>query len=380
MRRLYFNGSPTSRSAISNSSAQGLIRPHRNPTHVVVWLLVVCVMIYGVIAIGGYTRLTDSGLSMVDWHPVSGVLPPLTDEQWIAEFENYQQFPEYMTVNADISLDGFKRIFWVEYSHRMAGRLVAITFLVPFLFFQFRGYLRTSMSIRLVVVFLLGGFQGLLGWYMVKSGLVNDPSVSQYRLTAHLSLAVLLYSYILWLAIGLLRGHSRSDQAGGSKRLLIGVVICIGLTAIMQVSGGFMAGTHAGFIVNTFPRMNGEWIPNMIFSLNPLWSNFFENVITIQFVHRWAAFATVLAIVVLWTRRFFMPRSGIQMMLDLVMIFALCQFLLGIATLVGRVQLSVALAHQSGFVLLLTALLILLRLVVNGLRGNEMIANATTNR
>ena len=347
--------------------------------HVVVWLLVVCAMIYGVIAIGGYTRLTDSGLSMVDWHPVSGVLPPLTDAQWIAEFENYQQFPEYKTVNAGLTLDGFKRIFWIEYAHRVAGRLVAVTFLVPFLFFQFRGYLRTAMSLRLVAVFLLGGLQGLLGWYMVQSGLVNDPSVSQYRLTAHLSLAVLLYSYILWLAVGLLNDKAQSDRTGSSKRLFAGVVICIGLIAIMQFSGGFMAGTRAGFIVNTFPHMNGEWIPDMLFSLTPIWSNFFENVITIQFLHRWVAFATVVAIVVLWTARFSMRRCGIRMMLDIVVIIALCQFMLGVATLVGQVQLPVALAHQSGFVLLLSVLIILLRLVVNGLGGKVVVANPTPN-
>lgn len=378
MRRLFFNESPADLSTSPRPTAAGLIQPHRNPIHVAVWLLVVCAMIYGVIAIGGYTRLTGSGLSMVDWNPVSGVVPPMTDRQWNAEFKHYQQFPEYRTVTGNLSLEGFKRIFWIEFAHRIAARLVGIAFLIPFLFFLLRGYLTTPMGLRLAVVFLLGGLQGLLGWFMVQSGLISDPSVSQYRLTAHLSLAVLLYSYILWLGVGLLGGRAQPSHAGDHRRLLAGVVICIVLVAIMQVSGGFMAGTHAGYVVNTFPHMNSEWIPDMLFSMTPLWSNFFENVIAIQFFHRWVAVAALVAIFVLWSRRFSMRRCGARMALDIVMIVAVCQFLLGIATLVGRVQLPVALAHQTGFVALLSALVIFLRLVASGSDGGRMAADPTT--
>ena len=348
--------------------------------HVTVWLLIICAMIYSVIAIGGYTRLTDSGLSMVDWHPVSGVLPPLTRTQWIAEFENYQQFPEYKTVNSDLSLEGFKRIFWIEYAHRIAGRLVALAFLLPFLFFQLRGYFSIAMSLRLIAVFLVGGLQGLLGWYMVKSGMVNDPSVSQYRLTAHLSLAVLLYSYVLWLSIGLICARFRLGHLDGSKQLFAGISICIVLVVIMLVSGGFMSGTRAGFVVNTFPHMNGEWIPELLFSLTPLWTNLFENVIAIQFIHRWVAFAVVGAIAIVWFQRFSMNRTATRVMLDIVMIVAICQFCLGVATLVSRVQLPVALAHQSGFVMLLSTLIIMLRLVVTGQRDGTMHSDRIVGR
>ncbi len=347
--------------------------------HVTVWLLIICAMIYSVIAIGGYTRLTESGLSMVDWHPVSGVLPPLTQAQWNAEFEHYQQFPEFKTVNSDLTLQGFKRIFWIEYTHRMAGRLVALAFLLPFLFFQFRGYFSIAMSLRLIAVFLVGGLQGLLGWYMVKSGMVNDPSVSQYRLAAHLSLAVLLYSYVLWLSVGLIYRKFQPGNLEISKRLVAGIAVCIGLVVIMLVSGGFMAGTRAGFVVNTFPHMNGEWIPQMLFSLTPLWANLFENVIAIQFIHRWIAFALVAAITVVWFQRFSMNRSMIRIMLDIVMIVAICQFFLGVATLVSRVQLPIALAHQSGFVMLLSALIIMLRLVVTGLYDGTMNKDRVVN-
>ena len=317
------------------------------------------------IAIGGYTRLTDSGLSMVDWNPISGILPPFTESDWNAEFEHYQQFPEYQTVNIDMSIDEFKRIFWVEYAHRIAGRFVAVIFLLPFLYFQIRGYFTGAMSRRLIAVFLLGGLQGLLGWYMVKSGLVDNPSVSQYRLTAHLSLAVFLYAYVLWLAAGLLCGKHQGQHAGSSEGLFKGVIFCIALVVIMQISGGFMAGTHAGFIMNTYPLMNGEWIPDMLFSLTPFWMNFFENVIAIQFLHRWIAFAAVVAIIVLWTRRFSMDQSPLRVVLDIAMIVAIGQFLLGIATLLSRVHLPIALIHQSGFVFLLSTLVILLRLAAS---------------
>ena len=371
MQRWYSRDYPSNLHPILSSTEQALIQPHRNPMHVAVWLLIICAMIYCAIAIGGYTRLTDSGLSMVDWHPVSGVLPPLSQTQWIAEFEHYQQFPEYQTVNSDLSLEGFKRIFWIEYAHRIAGRLVALAFLLPFIIFQLRGYLSIAMSLRLIAVFLAGALQGWLGWFMVQSGMVNDPSVSQYKLTAHLSLAVLIYSYVLWLSIGLICGKLRL-KLDGSNRLFAGFSFCIALVVIMLVSGGFMSGTRAGFVVNTFPHMNGEWIPDMLFSLTPLWANLFENVIAIQFIHRWVAFAVVGVITILWFQRFSMNRSATRVMLDIVMVVAICQFCLGVATLVSRVQLPVALAHQSGFVMLLSALIIMLRLIVTGQRDGTM--------
>ena len=344
----------------SNSRAEGLIRPNRNPLHVAVWLLIICVMIYVIIAIGGYTRLTNSGLSIVTWQPVSGIIPPLTEDQWQAEFDIYKQFPEFQIVNPDLTLVGFKQIFWIEYVHRLAGRLVALVFLLPFLYFLFRGYLTRRIIVRLAAVFVLGGVQGLLGWYMVKSGLINNPSVSQYRLTAHLSLAVILYSYVLWLSVSLFGFHAleKHPSLPSIRRL---AVVCIGLVALMQLSGGFMAGTHAGFVINTYPDMNGKWVPDLLFSLSPLWRNLFENVITIQFFHRWMAVATVLAIAVLWLQRFRIKSKSVRLGIDIAFLAALMQFSLGVSTLLSQVEISIAIAHQSGFVLLLSVLIILIR-------------------
>lgn len=339
-----------------------LVLPNRNSRHVVAWLLVVCVLIYFVIAIGGYTRLTESGLSIVNWEPISGVVPPLSLQQWTAEFEHYQQFPEFKIVNQDMQLEEFKRIYWIEYAHRLAGRLLALVFLVPFVFFLVRGYLSKPLVARLVAVFVLGGLQGLLGWYMVASGLIDNPAVSQYRLTAHLSLAVLLFSYVLWLAVSLIPARQRIGAAERSYfRTATG--ICIVLVGLMQISGGFMAGTHAGFVINTFPDMNGEIVPHTIGSLQPLWRNLFENVVTIQFVHRWLAVVAVIAIAVLWVGRFRTTVPLLKRLADLLMVVAMVQFTLGVSTLLSQVHLPVALIHQSGFVVLLSVLIVTLRLV-----------------
>ena len=317
-------------------------------------------MIYAIIAIGGYTRLTNSGLSIVTWQPVSGIIPPLTEDQWEVEFDIYKQFPEFQIVNPDLTLVGFKQIFWVEYVHRLAGRLVALVFLLPFIYFLFRGYLTRRFIVRLAAVFILGGIQGLLGWYMVKSGLINNPSVSQYRLTAHLSLAVILYSYVLWLSVSLFgfQALERHPSLPSIRRL---AVACIGLVALMQLSGGFMAGTQAGFVINTFPDMNGKWVPDLLFPLSPLWRNLFENVVTIQFIHRWTAVATVLAIAVLWLQRFQIKSKSVKLGIDIAFLAALMQFSLGVSTLLSQVEISIAIAHQSGFVLLLSVLIILIR-------------------
>ncbi len=317
-------------------------------------------MIYAIIAIGGYTRLTNSGLSIVTWEPVSGIIPPLTEDQWQVEFDIYKQFPEFQIVNPDLTLVGFKQIFWVEYVHRLAGRLVALVFLLPFIYFLFRGYLTRRFIVRLAAVFILGGIQGLLGWYMVKSGLINNPSVSQYRLTAHLSLAVILYSYVLWLSVSLfgIQALEKHPSLPSIRRL---AVACIGLVALMQLSGGFMAGTQAGFVINTFPDMNGKWVPDLLFPLSPLWRNLFENVVTIQFIHRWTAAATVLAIAVLWLQRFQIKSKSVKLGIDIAFLAALMQFSLGVSTLLSQVEISIAIAHQSGFVLLLSVLIILIR-------------------
>ncbi len=333
----------------------------QNPRYVAIWLLTVSLMIYVLIAIGGFTRLTDSGLSMVDWQPITGIIPPLTQDDWFAEFERYQQYPEYKFVNSDMSLKEFKQIFWVEYLHRIIGRLVAAFFFFPFLYFSIRGYFTRTVTFKLIFVFLLGGLQGLLGWYMVKSGLVDNPAVSQYRLTAHLGLAVVLYGYVLWMALQFFEFRAVVHHYHSSVVHKFSIV-CIALVAFMLVSGGLMAGTRAGFVINTFPDMNGQWWPDMIFALSPTWKNFFENVVTIQFMHRWAAILSLIAIIGLWTHRFRIEGFHVRLVLDLILVAILLQICLGILTLLTRVDLAIALAHQSVFVLLLSLLIVLLKI------------------
>ncbi len=339
-----------------------LVRNNRNSMHIAVWLIVVCAMIYLVIAVGGYTRLTDSGLSIVEWDPISGVIPPLSRAAWEAEFKRYQQFPEFKLINQDMQLNEFKQIYWVEYAHRLVARTVGLVFLVPFVFFLVRGYLSKAMTARLAVLFLLGGLQGALGWYMVASGLVNNPAVSQYRLTAHLALAIGIYSYVLWLAVGLIQVKQQLKWHNDASYLRNATLVCLFFVVLMQISGAMMAGTHAGFVINTFPDMNGQMIPQVLGAMQPLWRNLFENVVTIQFTHRWIAVATVLAVIALWLGRFSTSQSGLKRLADLILVLALVQFCLGIATLLSHVQLPIALAHQSGFVLVTSALVVMLRL------------------
>ena len=334
---------------------------NRNPIYIAAWLLLLCFLIYLLIAVGGFTRLTDSGLSIVEWEPITGVIPPLSQTEWRAEFERYQQYPEYKYTHPDMNLAEFKRIYWVEYLHRLIGRFLAVCFFIPFIYFLIRGHLSRKLILRLSAVFLLGGFQGILGWYMVKSGLAENPAVSQYRLTAHLGLAVVLYSYLLWLALQFVEfnrvvNHYRLKLV---RRYSCG---CLALAGLMLVSGGFMSGTHAGYVLNTFPDMNGKWWPDMIISLSPIWRNFFENVITIQFTHRWSAVLTLIAIIGLWSFRFRLEGFHVKLVLDLLLISILLQFCLGILTLLTRVEISIALVHQSGFVLVLSLLILLLRI------------------
>ncbi len=337
-----------------------LVLPDRSPRPIAVWLLTVGALIYILIAIGGYTRLTESGLSMVDWAPLSGIIPPITHADWLQEFAHYQQYPEFQLVNQNLQLDQFKRIFWIEYLHRLMARLVALAFLLPFLYFLARRWFTRAMTLRLTAIFLMGGFQGLLGWYMVASGLVDNPAVSQYRLTAHLSMAILLYGYVLWLGTGLMMTRRAVDDPS-TPYFCKTVIVCLILIVLMQISGGFMAGTHAGFVINTFPDMNGKLIPSMMGALQPWWRNPFENVVTIQFIHRWSAVAAVLAIAMLWVGRFRTRQAWLRRLADLALMTTLIQFGLGISTLLSQVHLPIALAHQSGFVLVLTVLVIMLR-------------------
>lgn len=322
------------------------------------WLLAMCVMVYIMVLIGGFTRLTYAGLSIVEWKPLTGWLPPLTHDQWEAAFTDYQRFPEYREINAGMTLDDFRTIFLIEYFHRLWGRVIGVAFLVPFVFFFARGWIDKHLLPRLLFMFVLGGLQGGLGWYMVKSGLVDEPDVSAYRLTAHLALAVAILGYMLWVAMGLLvpaSGAAAPAATAGRRRVAWGVV---GLVFTTLLSGGLVAGNNAGFAYNTFPTMDGEWIPRELFALDPLWVNFFEDVTTLQFDHRLLALATVTGILAFWAwARGVGLRWRTRLAIDVLAMTVLIQAALGISTLLLIVPLPLALLHQAGAVALFSAAL-----------------------
>ena len=324
------------------------------------WLLVCAVLIFAMVILGGVTRLTGSGLSMVDWHPIHGVIPPLTEQQWQEEFANYQQSPEFQKINYAMDVEGFKQIFYFEYGHRMLGRLIGLVFLIPFLYFYFTRRIKPGLTPKLIIMFILGGLQGLLGWYMVKSGLVDNPHVSQYRLTAHLTAAIVIYVFILWTAWSLLnsREDSLSFQGPDIKGLRRAGHILMLFLLITIMSGGFVAGLKAGQIYNSFPTMHGQWIPDGLFSLSPLYLNFFENMVTVQFDHRVLAIGTGLALIVYWliSKRYdYDPATATSF--NLVGLMVIVQVMLGISTLLLHVPVWLAASHQGGALLLLTALL-----------------------
>lgn len=320
-----------------------------------IWLLVVAAMVFAMVVLGGVTRLTHSGLSMVDWRPVTGWLPPLSEAEWERTFEAYRQFPEYQKENLGMTLREFQGIFWLEYLHRLWGRLIGVVFAVPLVVFAVRGWIDRRLAPKLVLMFILGGLQGVLGWYMVKSGLVDRPDVSQYRLTAHLGAALLIYGYIVWTAMALLAPRPLGAPHRRPWRFAAVLVLLIFVTAM---SGGFVAGLDAGFAYNTFPLMDGEVIPEHLFALRPLYLNPFEDVTTVQFDHRVLALLTLAAVIVFWfiARRAPLPARVLRS-IDVLVLVAVAQVALGIATLVMIVPVPLAAAHQGGAVVLLTAAL-----------------------
>ena len=291
---------------------------------------------------------------MVQWAPIMGILPPLNQAEWQEAFLLYQQYPEYQLKNFHMSVDDFKSIFWFEYGHRLLGRSIGIIFLLPFLFFLFKGKIEKALTPKLITMFVLGGLQGLMGWYMVKSGLVNDPHVSQYRLTAHLGLAIVIYGYMLWVALGLL--HPKINASKQNPALSRLALIISSIVFITILSGGFVAGTHAGFAFNTFPLMDGKLIPVGLFDLSPLWRNFFENIVTVQFDHRVLATLLFLLIPIFWLKASKLEltplaKTGCHLLLAALAL----QITLGISTLLLVVPVALAATHQAGAVILFTA-------------------------
>jgi cytochrome c oxidase assembly protein subunit 15 len=315
------------------------------------WLFFCAAVIFGMILLGGVTRLTESGLSMVDWKPLMGVIPPMSEADWQHMFDKYKQFPEYQKINMGMSLEAFKSIFMYEYLHRVLGRLIGIIFILPFLYFYFTKRIKKGLTPKLIIMLIGGGFQGLLGWYMVKSGLVDQPDVSQYRLTAHLGAAVLIFGFILWTAFGLVNETSQQP-----KELSIFSYSLSGLIFLMILSGGLVAGTKAGYAYSTWPLMGDSFIPSGLYSMSPLWLSAFEDITTIQFNHRIFAYCIVLlvalfAIKALKANIQGVARTGLFVLIGLLIL----QVTLGISTLIYHVPIPIAAAHQVVAVALLSA-------------------------
>ena len=331
-------------------------RAGRVPPVTVGWWLIACAaLVCATVVVGGVTRLTGSGLSMVRWHPISGILPPVGEEAWRREFGAYRASPEYRLVNRGMTLARFKRIFWMEYAHRMLGRAVGIAFLVPFLVFLATRAIPGAMIPQLAGVFALGAAQGVLGWYMVMSGLVDEPRVSQYRLAAHLSLAVVIYACLLVLGLRVLdacAAERRNGAAGTAGWLALAAGTAIFATL---ASGAFVAGLKAGHVYPTFPTMGGFWAPPGMFEVSPWWRNLFENPVTAQFMHRALALASCIAVLAAWGASLMagVPRRA-RGWAHASLVAVAAQAALGVSTLLLHVPIPLAAAHQAGAVALLT--------------------------
>lgn len=348
-----------------------MLYPYR--VQVTLWLGVCTLLVFCMVILGGAVRVTGSGLSMVDWRPLTGIFPPIGAEAWREVFAVYQQSPQGSLVNQGMTVGEFKFIFYMEYFHRILGRLVGIVFFLPFCFFLYRGGLPSRLKAGCWLVFLLGAAQGLMGWYMVQSGLIDDPHVSQYRLTAHLLLAVIIFVFLIRLMMGLWTDNDgrgiAAGQAGGMRRFAATVMAVV---LLMITSGGFMAGTHAGHIFNTWPLMGESFVPSMLMALEPWWRNFFENPVTIQFTHRWLAIAAAALMVGFFIRVLVSDQSSFARRWAAIgLVLVISQVILGIATLVSGVPAFLAVAHQ-GTGLLLTGVIA----VLWGLYGGTLIGHS----
>ncbi|KAK9508854.1 hypothetical protein O3M35_006314 [Rhynocoris fuscipes] len=327
------------------------------------WLLGCSGMVFGAVVLGGVTRLTESGLSMVTWKLLGEKLP-ISQIEWEKEFERYKEFPEYKMKNSSMTLEEFKWIWWMEYAHRTWGRCIGGFFLLPATYFWFKGWFNPIMKKRVAVFAALIAAQGLMGWYMVKSGLEEERfqsqsevvRVSQYRLASHLSLAFILYTGFLWSALdNLIPAQKPASLAPGVRQIRMLAHSCKGLAFLTAISGAFVAGLDAGLVYNSFPKMGDDWIPKEILSLKPVMSNFTENPVTVQFDHRILGTATVCAISVLWLlsrKRQLPPRAHTAA--NALTAMAWLQVTLGITTLLHYVPVSLAALHQSGSLILLS--------------------------
>jgi len=315
------------------------------------WLIIVAALVFAMFLVGGATRLTQSGLSIVEWKPIAGTIPPLSEEAWMEEFAAYQAYPEYVKLNQGMSLDEFKGIYWWEFWHRNLGRLIGLCFMLPLLFFIAKRRIPPDLKPRMFVLLILGAAQGALGWWMVASGLIDRPSVSHYRLAAHLAMAVLLLSALLWTA-----GQVLQARVLGEKKERILTPFMTGFTALIAIQliwGAFVAGLDAGYLYNDWPLMAGHFTPEDMWRLSPAWLNFLDNQGGVQFIHRMIAYllfflADIPLLIAIFSKR---PKCVITLSVGLAGLVFL-QVLVGIITLMMVVPVSLGVLHQGLGILL----------------------------
>lgn len=327
---------------------------------VVIWLATGCFLIFVMVIIGGVTRLTGSGLSMVDWSYLIGSLPPMTEEAWQQSFDSYKEFPEYEIQPHGFNVEDYKRIFWWEYIHRMLGRAIGIVFIVPFFYFLYTRKIKGNLLNKVLILFALGALQGFVGWFMVKSGLVNVPHVSHYRLALHLVMAFLTFAWALWIILEIIYPHRRKKTHTVIRGFCITMLIVL---FIQIVYGAFVAGLKAGLFYNTFPKMGDRWIAEGVFAMDPLYRNFLEGIAGVQFVHRYVAILILVVEILFFVFAMRKNLDGeLKSALKLGMIMVLLQEALGIFTLIFAVPISLGLLHQVGAFMLLGVMIYILRL------------------
>jgi len=311
----------------------------RHPRLVIIWLSLCALLVVGMVAVGGYTRLSGSGLSITEWKPIHGVIPPRGEAEWQEEFSKYQQIPQYAQVNQGMTLDEFKQIFWPEYWHRVLGRIIGIVFLLPLVGLWITKSITPKFALRLALIFALGGVQGFMGWYMVSSGLIHNTYVNHMRLAAHLSLALALLGLILWAIMDISRSHKRRSSPG--FRLWF-AALCLQI-----FYGALMAGLHCGLLYNTYPTMNGEWIPSGLWDTRLGGMNFFENCTIVQLLHRFLAILVFFGFYFWWfINRLHVTTKNLTKLTASIAFVIACQFILGVLTLINAVPLDLGLSHQ----------------------------------
>ncbi|WP_083656415.1 COX15/CtaA family protein [Mongoliimonas terrestris] len=345
--------SPTASHPRLRSAAAVHAAELRGDRHVRLWLWTIAVFVFAMVIVGGATRLTESGLSITEWKVIHGILPPLTEAQWLVEFDKYRQIPEYQQINKGMSLADFQFIYWWEYGHRLLGRVIGFVFLIPFLWFAIRGTIRRDMLGRIGLLFVLGGIQGAIGWWMVASGLTERTDVSQYRLATHLTFACIIFAATVWIAEGFRAAKPSLDEPAHLGTLAKAVMV---LVLVQIFLGGLVAGLDAGYIYNTWPLMDGALVPDGLLFQSPWWLNFFENHMTVQFVHRIGAYALFALALVQWIAVARSAADPARTRMAAVVFGLVClQAAIGIATLLLVVPLGLALLHQGLAVIVLAA-------------------------